>query len=140
MAEAGLIGKPRGGLWTCRQIPGQGSPWIAWCQDTGNERFLAERSLWRLTAPDPLIYTIDSRLSFELARADHPYPWSHEAAWEDSTEPAIDIPVLAEVYDAVELTAQGLDETRFAALSMYTWDVPTILWLRWVDFEITPLT
>lgn len=132
MQDAGLIGKPSGGLWTCPEVPGLTSLWIDWCLGTGNPHFLKDGALWRVTAADPLVYTIDSWLAFQLAAADRPYRWAPDL-W---SAPAIDFEQLAEVYDAVYLTPRGLTETRFAAISMYSWDVPAILWLRWCDFMV----
>lgn len=138
MDGPGPLGKPgTGGLWTCREGPGAESAWRAWCLGTGAVARLADRRVWRLTAEDPLIYAIDSRLSFELARDDHPYrslpAWCGSGHIFDAA--SIDYESLAGVYDAVEVTAEGLDATRrghgWDHGALRTWDVPTILWLRW---------
>jgi hypothetical protein len=132
MKDAGPLGKPSGGLWTCPEVPGLPSLWMDWCLGTDNPGFLKDGALWRVTAENPLVYEIDSWLGFQLAVADRPYRWMPDQ-WSD---PTIDFEQLAEVYDAVYLTARGLAEIRYAALSISTWDVPTILWLRWCHFTV----
>lgn len=138
MAQPRPLGKPQGGLWTCREVPGQPSAWTAWCQWTENTRFLKGKPTWRLTADRPRIFTIATGLGLSVARERYPHQpfpdWPGHVLGDE-----IDFAAMAEAYDAVELTASGLGELRFHDFMLYGWDVPTVLWLRWAFSEIEPL-
>lgn len=143
MAEALPSGKPTGGLWTCRDTPGEPSAWADWCAAADHPSLPRPGGIWRLTAEDPLIYTIDSWLAFQLAADERPHRWRPSEGWDDPAfariTAGIDYAAMAEVYDAVELTRSGLAATRYRAITMYGWDVPTILWLRWCFTAIEPV-
>jgi hypothetical protein len=112
--------KPFGGLWTCPEE--QGVAWYHWSRGT---RW--SRRLWLLTAAEAKVYVIDSEEDFQAAL--HRWPTRHPL----TRTPEIDFVQASAEYDAVSLTPAGLARTRFIwPSSLYGWDVPTILWLRWV--------
>jgi hypothetical protein len=140
-------GKPHGGLWTCREDPDDptlGLSWVRWCKLiawTGSLR--PPNHLWRLSAPEPRLLVIDSKATFDTVLG------RHRSQWLDvPDEPTIaDIfaeidyaAVLADGYDAVELTRPGLFDMRESwPPTMTTWDVPSILWLAWCFDRVGPL-
>jgi hypothetical protein len=131
--------KPLGGLWTCPDDPRGRSAWRTWNHQarTGFTRY---RRTWRLTAVEPRIYTIDTPADLRVALD----RWPHQAF--------PDLPLLynreidyaamlADGYDAVELTEDGHWATRLTFPdSLYGWDVPTILWLRWAFSDVSPVS
>jgi hypothetical protein len=130
-------GKPHGGLWTCRHRPSDpdlGLAWVRWCRLTGwGDRLLPPNHLWLLSAPSPKLLVIDSKAAYDAATRDYPHQWlPHAPLGLPDLFTEIDYrAVLAEGYDAVELTETGLRELRHAWPPTLTgWDVPSILWLR----------
>lgn len=125
------LNKPVGGLWTCPDNERGSSAWREWNR---SERCDFTRGLrtWRLTAEEPRVYTIDTLADLKRALR----VWPHERYPDIPSlrgEYEIDFEGMASEYDAVYLTEDGQWRTRLSwPENLYGWDVPTILWLRWM--------
>lgn len=144
------VGKPNGGLWTCRLDPARadsGRDWARYCEGAEWRRPRAGDGLWRLSAPEPTLLTLSDAASLRAAVERWP------SSWLDRVDPGsrltlgraqfaeIDyVAVAADGYHGVELTPRGLVESRLAwPLLLPAWDVPSILWLAWCFDRVEPL-
>jgi hypothetical protein len=144
------LGKPHGGLWTCRELPefpGY-TPWL----ESGAYRVVGGRrdAIWRITAPAARLLTIDT--SADLGAAFERYPADFLEAinlrailppdqWAATQMPELDhAAIAADGYDGLEVTARGLHAPFEGSsahwnvwwpLALTGYDVPTILWYRW---------
>lgn len=143
MDDLRLPRKPRGGLWTCREIPGHRlSAWEAWCDVSGRGHVLKPGGRWRLVAGAPGVLRIDRYDDLLAALERYPYDALPALSstpldrWTTLALRGLDWPKIAEEYDAVEVTTRGIRECAHELPGLTGWDVPTVLWLRWCFEEI----
>jgi hypothetical protein len=147
MDDLRLHGKPKGGLWTCRAIPGRRlSAWEVWCTMNGQGHLLKPGGRWRLVAVAPRILRVDRYDDLLAALERYPYDAlpatgsTHLDRWVTLALRGLDWPRIAEEYDAFELTMRGLHQCALEMPGLTAWDVPTVLWLRWCFEEIEERT
>lgn len=132
-------GKPRGGLWTCPDAGDGRSAWVDWCRNEGPSSRVKHRRLWRVVARDPRVYTIKTLADLKRAITRYPHQRYPDSQFlRDEYE--IDFEAMAADYDAVYLTEEGQGATRLSyPVDLYGWDVPSILWLRWMFDRVEPV-
>jgi hypothetical protein len=128
-----LFKKPRGGLWTCQDDPRGRSHWREWNRSEGCS-FTRGMPTWRLTVPEARVYTIDTYVDLCTALRRWPHHRYADSRFHSLREEVeINFEAMAAEYDAVELTEEGQWRTRLShPHNLYGWDVPTILWFRWM--------
>lgn len=133
--------KPHGGLWTCPEMELGRSAWIDWCMAEGCQKWIRHKRLWRVVAAEPRVYVIDSFRDLKRALKRWPHrPYADTDIPSLRREREIHYVAMAEEYDAVYLTEEGQWATRLTFPdNLYGWDVPSILWLRWVFDRVEPV-
>lgn len=125
------INKPKRGFWTSTYTPDSDYPsaWLEWCASESfgdwGANYLVQPN------PDARILTIDSYNTLKrLPRL--------EGGLFDQL-PHLDFAAIAQLYDAVHLIDEALEQTRFPSIhglaeyndiSLYAWDCESTVWLR----------
>jgi hypothetical protein len=125
--------KPFGGLWTSSYVNGS-SAWIEWCEAEefgdphGANRFLL------YPKADARILVIDSLADLERALSDYGSVCVKSAVMGApyfSQDRRPDFEEIARHFDAMHLTEEGQEATRFTEPDLYGWDCESTVWFRW---------
>lgn len=120
--------KPTGGFWTSTLLEDGTSDWTRWCL---SEEFGGWNRAYSLEVNSKAkVFVIDSVNDLNKAWVISGSKKSFDPVF--GMTPEIDFEALAEKYDAVRLTAQGVVATMYSEpLNLYGWDVESTLWFRW---------
>jgi hypothetical protein len=119
--------KAHGGLWTST-FHSNTSEWVEWCE---SQDFWTTdvRTGWLLTPnPDVRVLKIDS--VDDLIKCVERYGIENEDLGGFLT--LLDFEKMSQDYDGMWLTSKGQWQTRFSRPSLYSWDVESTHWFRWV--------
>lgn len=115
--------KPQGGLWTS---PPEGESWLDWCRGEnwgGWEQFV-EYEL--KPNPEAILAVIDGKDDFQRLLDRYSIQSPYLGA-------VLDFEAMATEFDGIWMTDNGQWETRLLqGPSLYGWDLPSILWFRWM--------
>lgn len=149
------VGKPGGGLWTCREqqhYPGASS-WLEFASHQGLVRPGHRSAVWRLRSADVRLFPLDTAEDIKAALRTYTRDYLSEmrpqfppGPWDAVRFLELDhAAIQADGYDGLELTRRGLSvispssldaiweapDLFHTQLGLWGWDVPTILWYRW---------
>jgi hypothetical protein len=138
-------GKPAGGLWASPLEPtGTATAWTQWCARQRHDRTFTTLTIIRV-APTARVLVIDSDddvLALDRAYGSgdpqippHTSAWPRAGDWEElTTQRVFDWRTIAADFDAVHVTAGGLD-CGGGVIPRLRWDVPSV-WFPRAAFQI----
>jgi len=122
--------KPAGGIWTSPMRDGS-SPWLDHLNSASGRGLAGDNDdIYKLTPSDDVdLFVIDSKndlddLLDQYKRDDIDTFFTPDCA-------PIDFQQLAQDYDGLTITWNGIKQTSHLTPGMYTWDVPSTVWFGW---------